>query len=383
VLLFHAALVLAQPVVGMVTAGPPEQSLVSFGKGLDGVAKLLVDTSTVSNICSGALLPTGRHVVTAAHCVADASGRSDVVSLSVIFETAEVFSLISGQNVIVHPSYSGDPAVGADLAIVVLSALAPSGANRYTIYRADDELGRIALMAGYGVTGRGRRDLSVPFELRRAGSNRLDADGSAFRFPGGDYLLLYDFDNGSRYNDGFGLLAGVHDLGEGQREILPSYGDSGGPTLFGDALVGIHSFGFRMRSNGMMSDVDDALNQSFGEFGADVRLSRYGGWIDAALVPEPGAAAQIFLVLIVLVALRRRGCLALPRAPHALRRLDFQPRCCRPPGTSRRPTEPCSPDGRGSLRELHRGPAWPMARRAIAAGLTVPAGSGSRAGGRG
>jgi hypothetical protein len=280
---------------------------VSLGAGLDGVAKLIVDTSNASNICSGALLPTGRHILTVAHCVADAFGRPDVVSLSVFFETAEIFSLISGRHVLVHPAYTGNPINGADLAIIVLSALAPSGADRYSIYRDEDEFGRIALMAGYGVSGRGRRDLSVPFELRRAGFNRLDADGSVFSFPGSDQLLLYDFDNGHRNNDGFGLLVGLHDLGNGRREVLPSLGDSGGPTLFGDALVGIHSFGFRVRSNGRTSDIDGALNQSFGEFGADVRLSQHAGWIDAVLVPEPGTMAQLFVGLIVLFARCMKG----------------------------------------------------------------------------
>jgi hypothetical protein len=49
-------------------------------------------------------------------------------------------------------------------------------------------------------------------------------------------------------------------------------------------------------SSGATSDIDGSLNQSFGEFGADTRLSAYSGWIDGQLsVPEPATTRLLQL----------------------------------------------------------------------------------------
>jgi hypothetical protein len=206
----------------------------------------------------------------------------------------------------VHPAYNGDLLAGHDLAVIRLAGLAPAAADRYPIYRASDELGQVGLMAGYGVTGQGKRDLSIPGEERRAGSNRFEADGGAFGFPGLDGLLLYDFDSGRAPNDAFGLFLGLSDLGEGGDEVLPTIGDSGGPTFLGGAVAGIHSFGFQFRSSsGLTSDIDTQLNQSFGEIGADIRMSLHADWVDRVLlVPEPSTLVLVLATLILLVLKR-------------------------------------------------------------------------------
>ena len=92
---------------------------------------------------------------------------------------------------------------------------------------------------------------------------------------------------------------GLHDLGEGLQEVFPAHGDSGGPTFLSGAVAGLHSFSFRLSS----SDIDAALDQSFGEFSADVRVSAYAGWIDSQIaVPEPSTlaivASLIFLLMV-------------------------------------------------------------------------------------
>jgi hypothetical protein len=115
-------------------------------------------------------------------------------------------------------------------------------------------------------------------------------------------LLLYDFDNGLPQNDGFGRLLSLYDLGEGLDEVLPSFGDSGGPTFLHGAIAGLHSFSFRLGS----SDVDGILNQSFGEFGADVRISAYANWIDSqAAVPEPSCLALTVFAFFSLMVRHR------------------------------------------------------------------------------
>jgi hypothetical protein len=243
--------------------------------------------------------------VTAAHCVTDPNGMPDLIALAAIFETSEAVSLVPGTEAFVHPLYTGDLLAGHDLAVISLAGPAPAGADRYSIYRGNDELGQAGLMAGYGAAGQGKRDLSIPGETKRAGWNRFEAEGGAFPFLGLDDLLLYDFDNGRAANDGLGLFLGLHDLGEGRREVFPTIGDSGGPTFLGGALAGIHSFGFRLVSDGVTSDVDMDVNQSFGEFAADIRLSAHADWIDSLLsVPEPPTLVLVLssLLLLALIA---------------------------------------------------------------------------------
>ena len=94
-------------------------------------------------------------------------------------------------------------------------------------------------------------------------------------------------------------------LARGWEKEFPAHGDSGGPTFLNGAVAGIHSFSFRVSS----SDVDDTLNQSFGEFSADVRLSEYADWIDAEVtVPEPPSLTLVLPTLFTLAVLllRRR-----------------------------------------------------------------------------
>jgi hypothetical protein len=290
----------------IVMAGYPDDYLSNFGTGMDGVTSLEVIKGASSVGCTGVLLSTGRHVLTAAHCVANSAGLPDVFGLTALFETAGVVDQIDYAGVAVYPQYTGDPFGGNDLAIITLSRLAPGEADRYRIYRGSDELGQIAEIAGYGLTGQGRLDNTFPAGRRRVGLNRLDSDGSAFHFAGGQSLLLYDFDNGVPRNDGFGVVLGRHDLGQGPAEGIPAHGDSGGPTFLNGAVAGIHSFSFRASS----SDVDNTLNQSFGEFSADVRLSKYADWIEAEVtVPEPPTLTLVVPTLFILSAflLRRRS----------------------------------------------------------------------------
>ena len=299
----------------IVTAGPPDAYLTRLGAGWDGVASLEVTRSTITVGCSGILLPSGLQLLTAAHCVTDSTGIVDVFGLTALFETAGIFDLIDYRSVAVYPGYTGDPLAGNDLAIVTLSRSAPAEADRYPIYRGFDEAGQIGDLAGYGLTGQGRTDIAFPPGQRRVGLNRLDADGSAFHLAGGSSLLLYDFDNGLPQNDGFGLSLGRNDLGEGLDEVFPSFGDSGCPTFLNGQVAGLHSFSFRLGS----SDVDGVLNQSFGEFGADVRISAYANWIDArTTVPEPSCLVLVVPALVMLLIRRR--------PPQALRSSNGWPR---------------------------------------------------------
>lgn len=145
-----------------ITSGPPDDYLTPFGVGLDGVTSLEIVRSTSSVGCTGVLLSTGRHVLTAAHCVADSAGNPDVYGLTALFETPGTFAQIEYSSVVLYPAYQGDPIAGNDLAIIILAGLAPSGADRYSIYRGSDEVGQTGLMVGYGATGQGKEDDTFP-----------------------------------------------------------------------------------------------------------------------------------------------------------------------------------------------------------------------------
>jgi len=287
----------------IVTTGMPDNYLTPLGLGLDGVAYLEIFKSTNSVTCSGVLLPTGRHLLTAAHCVADSAGNPDFFPelSTALFETADQFVQIGFSSLAIHPDYQGDAGGGNDLAVLTLSSFAPAGADRYPIYRGNNELGQVGEIVGYGSTGQGRREDSLPPGLKRAGFNRLEAYGSPFpEYTGGELLLTYDFDNGLPANDGFGIFLGLHDLGEGLGEVFPSFGDSGGPTFLNGAIAGLHSFSFRKKNT---SDIDGFLNQSFGEFTADVRVSKHAKWIDSVVaIPEPSTLALLLLGGVLLLA---------------------------------------------------------------------------------
>ena len=55
-------------------------------------------------------------------------------------------------------------------------------------------------------------------------------------------------------------------------------GDSGAPTFWNGAIVGLSSFGHRPDQG----DIDDIRNRSFGELSYDVRVSNWAEFIDAA-----------------------------------------------------------------------------------------------------
>ncbi|HEY8504066.1 MAG TPA: trypsin-like serine protease [Gemmataceae bacterium] len=277
------------PVVGSFT----DAAFAEPGQGFDGVVYL---ETPDEGACSGALLYSGRHVLTAAHCVDDDGDGVPDGDVVVRFDLpgGAVRMTVPAINIRIAPGWEGG-AGEDDLAVLELPALAPSGpggANRYDLYRSTDEVGRLFALVGYGRTGAGE-DGSVPGTsgVRRWGMNRFDADelfrDGGFVVPRGQGLVA-DFDSGSPANDAFGFYYDRDDLGLGQAEAAIAPGDSGGPALLqvnGQYFIaGVATFIL----NGGDADVDffPDENSSFGDFFGYTRMSVFAGRVDA-LVARP------------------------------------------------------------------------------------------------
>jgi hypothetical protein len=270
-------------------ANDPNLGAVSPGSYLDGTVQV--------GGCSGALLSTGMHVITAAHCIGQGTTSGNVT-----FNTTTGSATISFSQVARTPGSSGNVGDGADLAIVTLDSLAP--VSGYQIYRNQTLSGPTLIeVAGYGATGAGLA--STAGTVLRAGTNTYDLiyDG----IPGNPYI--FDFDDGTPQRDTLGDIADVHNLGTGNTEAMLASGDSGGPSFIQIAgtweLAGIHSF---IASPGLPLDVDNVRDSSFGELSGDTRLAFYAQWIDSVTgVPEPGSWALIVAGLIGIGTATRRS----------------------------------------------------------------------------
>jgi hypothetical protein len=263
---------------------------------------------------TGTLLSTGRHILTAAHPFT--GGEDEFLPLSpssdfpefglrtsVRFDLADGPVEVAARRVFVHPEWDGHFARGNDIAILELVDVAPAEAETHDIFRGDDEVGRAGTLVGYGESGTGTEGSVLPHGTKRAGHNRFDALGEAFRAIRGredtleGALLALDFDNGNKANDAAGIFVQAKDLGLGLDEAFAAPGDSGGPTLLDGKIAGIHSHITQFKGvDGRTPDVDgEFFTSTFGEVMFDTRASYHADWIDRTLaapaaVPLPPAA---------------------------------------------------------------------------------------------
>lgn len=322
--LFVSATAFAAPITFdyralLTTVDPPSNHVVPAGGVFDGVGRLL--TTTTSNqtfLCSSALLNSGRHLLTAAHCVTDNAGIFDTASATVDFYGDSGTYTLNVGAVFLDPGWAasgGDLFSGTDIALLELTTMAPIEITRYGLYNASDEVGQTFTKVGYGREGTGLTGFgSGTAGTKRQGQNEYDTAGTPPSLFGGisSNVLLYDFDNGNTANDAWGLL-GLPDLGLGVNEVLAAPGDSGGPNFIAGMIAAVTSFGFRYNfdCDGLPGgpvcspDIDGSLNGTYGEVGGDTRVSAYAASINA-IIGAPTPSTLILMLAAAPFLLRRR-----------------------------------------------------------------------------
>ena len=284
-----------------------------------------------NRFCSGSLLPSGRHILTAAHCLTDDAGNAfpNYNGFTIQFDGPDGHEDINFRSVAIHPGwtfdYSGN---GDDIAIVELTTAAPQWAERYELYTGD-AVGQEYLRIGYGGFGWG--DVGDVYggvaadgeNLNRVfGTNFFDGGNAELCYMvgwncGGGAVLTSDFD-GPNDTDGdgigdndlwgqlFAMFAGTNYYVHGatSMEVGSAGGDSGGTLLVNGMLAAVTSYGFSFGET--YFDYGGGLNSSWGEGMADTSVAWHYQWIIANSVPVPAPLA-LFGIGLLAMGLRRRA----------------------------------------------------------------------------
>ena len=277
----HALPLIVQTQQRYVVADDPAVHEVPRGSAFDAVGDLIISQPNGRFRCSSSLLAGGTHALTAAHCVTGQSRKVNrKTSASITFALPGGDLSVGVSSIKVHSGWTGDILNGKDLAVLKLESPVSAVAG-YDIFRGTDELGGVSEKVGYGRSGSGLTGDVLASGTKRTGFNTYDATGTIWGFS--DSQLHYDFDDGTAGHDGFGFYFDLAHLGLGDDEVMSAPGDSGGPTFIDGLIASITSYGYRLAC----TDIDGVLNSTFGEFGADTRVSSFASWIDG-IVSETG-----------------------------------------------------------------------------------------------
>lgn len=283
--------------VAHVNQQAADSMIAKPGMGADGVVRVQVGNA----LGSGVLLYDGRHVLTARHLFEGAGANP---AMTVTFETESGIKKYTVDRAQGMKSWDINN-VANDLALLTLKNSAPLDAERYTLYRENDEIRQDFVMVGYGATalgsGNGTKE-DADTSLRRYATNRFDGEMSGLKQVAGaslswnppkDSQLWADFDNGLLANDATQAWTGFAGYGRGLLEGMITSGDSGSPAFINGQVAGISSYTFRS----LPSDIDNFSNASFGEVGVWQRVSSFEQWIDqnirASYVDAPVSSATV------------------------------------------------------------------------------------------
>lgn len=255
------------------------------GAGYDGVVRISVE----NNYGSGSLLYTGIHILTAAHVLTVNGEIVDPKNINIQLDTATGRINLGVKQILIHPNYQLASS-NNDLALITLTQLAPNNADRYILYRDNQETSATATLVGYGRQGTGLTGEEIFVNQRSKVQNNLEITAGELEAalgyqltwqPDADTILVADFDKGSSGYDTLGQITGRPNLGLGIYEGLIASGDSGGPAFIDQKLAGVASYISSL--NNPNTDIDTQANSSYGELGFWQRVSSYQEWIDTSI----------------------------------------------------------------------------------------------------
>jgi hypothetical protein len=287
------------PLLLLAAAVPAHSVTIQYSGGfVTGAGNFTGVASLPTSGCSGALLADGIHVITAAHCAATVSvgsGGQTVLTPNGIdhlfFFTGAFpsgsFDAVTGVhlNPLTTAWFSADPNYGLmyDIAILDLAVPAPDDATRYSLDLSGNAITNhsAVTMAGFGLGGYPGGDVGGTGGTRRAGTNTVwTTFGSASdpNLPGDPVVALTDSPIALRWTTTSDINTPGNTLG------LSNAGDSGGPLLFNDNLIGVTSFGTLPRSG-----IIPCCGQTFEAGYANLADPGNADWLIAELdAPEPG-----------------------------------------------------------------------------------------------
>ncbi|VGO16690.1 hypothetical protein PDESU_05281 [Pontiella desulfatans] len=183
----------------------------------------------------------------------------------------------------IHPDFTGfsNPSIHHDLSLLYFDDPLPD----LLFPTLGDSLAQdaTATLVGYGRSGYGSYGYTTSASLtdRRIGYNVIDD----FQTSGDGILFRYDFDDP---NTGDGLGNNI--------ETIIGPGDSGGPLLVGDSLVGLNTF-------------TEGYGGLFGDIGGGISLNNEWEWIASTTgltVPEPSSVLLLGVGVITVYLCGRK-----------------------------------------------------------------------------